>query len=311
MRAFSCPDWAAAIITCQSAGDCDSEPKASSLAVVRPTLPHLPSRPISAFTGSAFLTAGFANSSLPKARLFFITPLSRPLASRTNSAPCGFATSSGMPAAANARRLAYARCPEAFSTNTGCSFDTASSSAKPIDAGPACSEGSKLRPMIHCPGGVVLAFVFRCSSTSAVVAKRVMPTWSIRLSTKAPATTWACGSTKPGSMTRPRRSTTWACAPAAARTAASLPTATIRLPRIAMASACEKRRSTVRTVPPVNTVAAAPCARAMAGQAPAAATAPVSSVRRRSGGACCAASPADSQFAAKSDPKAPLQQKHS
>ena len=78
-----------------------------------------------------------------------------------------------------------------------------------------------------------------------------------------------------------------------------------------MASACEKRRSTVRTVPPVNTVVAAGCDSAMAGHAPAAATAPVSSVRRRRGGACRAASPAGSQFAAKSDPKAPLQQKHS
>ncbi|MCU0814895.1 MAG: hypothetical protein MUC32_11660 [Burkholderiaceae bacterium] len=61
---------------------------------------------MSAFTGSAFFTAGFANSTLPNARLFFIAPVSRPPPSRTNSAPGGFATSSGMPAAVNALRLA-------------------------------------------------------------------------------------------------------------------------------------------------------------------------------------------------------------
>jgi hypothetical protein len=179
-------------------------------------------------------------------------PVSRPAASRWNSPFAGGGVASVMPASFSARLLASASLPSNRLTNTGWFGVTASIRSRcgvnrdpppaatcrdpppPASPCPHCSYAPHSPRVIQLPAGMrVAAPAIRCvKSAGSWTSSRFTP------SSRAPVlSTWTWASLNPGSVNAPPRSITRARALTASRASAFVPTARMRSPRIARASA--------------------------------------------------------------------------
>ena len=118
--------------------------------------------------------AGAASSTLSMAAGSSTRPVRAPSGPRRNSPPAGSGVSGPMPAAARARLLHKAECPEMCRRNNGCSGTRASSSARlkwrfsarPVSSYPAQSS--------HSPLGVSTAPALMRPASSARVFRLPM-----------------------------------------------------------------------------------------------------------------------------------------
>ena len=159
-----------------------------------------------------------------------------------------------IPAISSARLFTYAICPDAFRINTGRSETIGSRSRVIRSRGGSSRMGSNWRPITQSPMAAALSRISRTACNASSNVGRWNGPMSSRCPSPAISAKCICGSIKPGSTTRPARSTVLAPRPAAARTSSPLPTARTLLPAIANAACTENGASTGRTVPFMKTV---------------------------------------------------------
>ena len=174
----------------------------------------------------------------------FRIPVGSPFASRTIRPPAGSGVFEVMPAMRRATELASPMCSSYRSTNTGVAGVTASMSARVGSGAPGHRCSSQLPPSIHSPWAVRFARSPIRLANSAGVAASFRSTAS---SCAPPVIRWMWASSKPGMRNRPLASITRVAGPRRRSTSARLPTARIRSPAIATASASGRSASTVHT----------------------------------------------------------------
>src|SRR6202167_96956 len=187
----------------------------------------------------------------------FSTPVGSPATSRTMVPPGGSGVSRVMPASCNACELGSAMWPSSRLTKTGWPALTASISRGVGRRTGVQSSWSHPPPVIQRPGGSLAAnsAMRRRNSSSDFASRNCTPA---KLS--PPLTKCTCASLKPGSTSLPPTSSTSVPAPIHLRISPLGPTATMRFPRQATASARGWASFTVHIVPISRTRFAAGCA---------------------------------------------------
>ena len=133
---------------------------------------------------------------------------------------------------------------------TGCSVDTRSRSSRVGYLDSVHFASSQSMPITHCPGAVCAATFRNRSSASSM---ECVPLRRVHPSSPALSARWAWASMNPGTTTRPWKSIRRVRRSAHRSASTSVPTATMRSSRIAIALAQGRTRAAVKIFPPTNT----------------------------------------------------------
>src|SRR5215831_1699151 len=173
----------------------------------------------------------------------FNTPVGLPWASRTIWPPAGSAVLAVMPARRKVTELARDSCPSYRFTQTGVSGVTGSISSLVGRFGGDHFCSSQSPPTIHSPLAVVFTRspILRANSSGEAASFNcTSERWS------PPSTKCTCASLNPGNSSLPCASSTFVWGPCHVSTSVELPTATMRSPSTASASAWGRVLSTVQ-----------------------------------------------------------------